>query len=157
MHVCRWGITHTLDQVFEAEPIIKHVMNDESGITRAFVATACAPALPHAVPPHTQDLRTACLQAMLCWLAHSKHARPVPTPAYACSLMQCVCGPEHLTDSHAPACRNRQADAERLLRECAQVRNLYTPESSYRVRLSAYNATARSQQVLAVATTSVTP
>ena len=47
VRVRRWGITATLDQVFEAEPIIKHVMNDEYMITRAFIATACA---PHAAP-----------------------------------------------------------------------------------------------------------
>lgn len=47
--------------------------------------------------------------------------------------------------------QNRQANAESLLRECNQVRTLFTPENSYRVRVSAYNATARSQQVRAAA------
>jgi hypothetical protein len=39
---------------------------------------------------------------------------------------------------------------ERLLRECGQVKVLYTPERSFRVRGSAYNAAARSQQVKAL-------
>lgn len=41
MAACRWGITQSLDQVFEAEPIIKRVMNDEAFITRAFIGPQC--------------------------------------------------------------------------------------------------------------------
>ena len=37
-------MTHTLDQVFTAPLLIKKVMNDESGLTRAFVGSGCAPA-----------------------------------------------------------------------------------------------------------------
>lgn len=43
-HLCRQGVTHTLDQVFSAPLLIKKVMNDESGITRAFVGAGCGPA-----------------------------------------------------------------------------------------------------------------
>ncbi|EIE27053.1 P-loop containing nucleoside triphosphate hydrolase protein [Coccomyxa subellipsoidea C-169] len=35
-----FGITHTLDEVFEAPPVIKRILNDESSITRAYVGTA---------------------------------------------------------------------------------------------------------------------
>lgn len=42
MNLGRWGITHTLDEVFEAEPIIKRVMNDEGKITKAFIGAPCA-------------------------------------------------------------------------------------------------------------------
>ena len=37
---CRYGVTHTLDQVIDAPNIVKHVLNDESGIAQAYVATA---------------------------------------------------------------------------------------------------------------------
>ncbi len=35
-----FDITHTLDEVFEAAPVIKHILSDECSITRAFVGTA---------------------------------------------------------------------------------------------------------------------
>ncbi len=36
---CRYGITHTLDQVFEAPPVVKHVMTDEANLNEAYVGT----------------------------------------------------------------------------------------------------------------------
>jgi hypothetical protein len=41
-HCCqfRYGITHTLDEVFDAPKIVKRVINDEVVLTRAFVGTA---------------------------------------------------------------------------------------------------------------------
>lgn len=36
----RYGITHTIDQVFEAPAVVKHVMADESNINEAYVGTA---------------------------------------------------------------------------------------------------------------------
>ena len=36
---CRHGVTHTLDQVFNANILIKKVMNDEALITKSFVGT----------------------------------------------------------------------------------------------------------------------
>lgn len=41
--LCRHGVTHTLDQVFNAPLLIKKIMNDESGITRAFIGTEYGP------------------------------------------------------------------------------------------------------------------
>ncbi|KAL0040483.1 hypothetical protein WJX77_008439 [Trebouxia sp. C0004] len=35
----RYGITHTLDQVFEAPPVVKHVMTDEANLNEAYVGT----------------------------------------------------------------------------------------------------------------------
>ena len=41
--LCRHGVTHTLDQIFNAPLLIKKIMNDESGITRAFIGTEYGP------------------------------------------------------------------------------------------------------------------
>ncbi|KAK9915722.1 hypothetical protein WJX75_003203 [Coccomyxa subellipsoidea] len=77
------GVTHTLDEVFEAPPVIKRIFNDESVITKAYVGSA-------------------------------------------------------------------QTDAPAFLRAHPNIMNLYTPESNYRIRVSAYNTAARSQQVKAI-------
>ncbi|BDA44497.1 Structural maintenance of chromosomes protein 5 [Coccomyxa sp. Obi] len=78
-----FDIKHTLDEVFEAPPVIKHILSDECSITRAFVGTA-------------------------------------------------------------------RTDVDALQRAAPKVMNLYTPESSYRTKVSAYNSAARSQRVSAI-------
>ncbi len=35
----RYGITHTLDEVFDAIPIVKHVFNDEAQLGQTYVGT----------------------------------------------------------------------------------------------------------------------
>jgi hypothetical protein len=37
---CSHGVNHTLDEVFEAPPVIKRIFNDESVITKAYVGSA---------------------------------------------------------------------------------------------------------------------
>lgn len=36
---CRYGITHTLDEVFQAPAVIKHVMTDEANLNEAYAGT----------------------------------------------------------------------------------------------------------------------
>lgn len=38
---CRFGVTHTLDEVFEADPVVKHVICDEGGVNNAYLGTPC--------------------------------------------------------------------------------------------------------------------
>ena len=38
---CRFGVTHTLDEVFEADPIVKHVICDEGGVNNAYLGKPC--------------------------------------------------------------------------------------------------------------------
>ena len=40
MSACSYGITHTLDQVFEAPHVIKLALVDQAGINSTFVGTA---------------------------------------------------------------------------------------------------------------------
>ena len=65
---CRQGVTHTLDQVFNAPLLIKKVMNDESGITRAFVGAgyALAPAWAHL---HARSLLHTCSLDLIMYMA----------------------------------------------------------------------------------------
>ncbi len=42
----RFGITHTLDEVLEADSVVKHVLCDEGGINNAYVGRECAPPAP---------------------------------------------------------------------------------------------------------------
>ena len=37
----RFGITHTLDEVFEADPVVKHVICDEGGVNNAYIGNPC--------------------------------------------------------------------------------------------------------------------
>ncbi len=38
---CRYGITHTLDEVFKAPGLVKHILQEESGLHEVYVGTAC--------------------------------------------------------------------------------------------------------------------
>lgn len=38
---CRFKVTHTLDGVFEADPVVKHVLCDEAGVNNAYVGAQC--------------------------------------------------------------------------------------------------------------------
>ncbi len=38
---CRYKVTHTLDEVFEADPVVKHVLCDEAGVNNAYVGAQC--------------------------------------------------------------------------------------------------------------------
>ena len=39
---CRWGIEHTLDEVMEGPQVIKHMLNDENGLGRAYLGVRYA-------------------------------------------------------------------------------------------------------------------
>jgi hypothetical protein len=39
--VCRFGVEATLDEVFEAPPLIKHNLKDEAGIHETYVGGRC--------------------------------------------------------------------------------------------------------------------
>lgn len=41
---CRYGVTHSLDQVFESPALVKHFLQEESRLTEAFIGNSQAQA-----------------------------------------------------------------------------------------------------------------
>ena len=71
MGVCkrRFGVTHTLDEVFEADPIVKHVICDEGGVNNAYLGKPCAclisPLSAGRACSHGHMLRTHTMQSVI--------------------------------------------------------------------------------------------
>lgn len=68
LHGCRYGVTHTLDQVFKAPTLIKHVLAAEANINETYicekwVASSRSPAAHHGAPCDGHVNPHACVHA----------------------------------------------------------------------------------------------
>ena len=121
----RYGITHTLDQVFKAPLLVKHVLKDEAGINRTYVGNRHACLRPFFMSHVPARVRRQCtdLTSGVCWRGES---------------------------TSCPECRQTQGCVEQLLAENRELDSVWTPDAQFRVRTSRYNAGARSQTVSAL-------